>query len=203
MTEAANKNRQLLLLIAGLPLIMVLLASWLWFYVASGDIDLVAWLGTANKGELLSPALPLKDLQLTDHAGQPVYPFVGAPRWRILIPGAGVCDEDCGQLLYYTGQIHTAMGKYATRIERVYLITGGDAGEMFSQPVLQQHPDLKVLYTSAPAWSGLVAGALGADTRAAYFLVDPRGWIMMYYKSETDGKDVMVDLKFLLKNSRG
>ena len=89
MTEAANKNRQLLLLIAGLPLIMVLLASWLWFYVASGDIDLVAWLGTANRGELLSPALPLKDLQLTDHAGQPVYPFVGAPRWRILIPGAG------------------------------------------------------------------------------------------------------------------
>ena len=34
-------------------------------------------------------------------------------------------------------------------------------------------------------------------------LVDPAGWIMMMYDDSTDYRDVMSDLKFLLKNSGG
>ena len=56
MSEPARHNIRLtLLLIAGLPVTMILLATWLWFYVASGKINLVDLLGTANRGELLSP----------------------------------------------------------------------------------------------------------------------------------------------------
>jgi hypothetical protein len=34
-----------------------------------------------------------------------------------------------------------------------------------------------------------------------YFIVDPEGWTMMYYRDQQDGKEVMADLKFLLTNS--
>jgi hypothetical protein len=34
-----------------------------------------------------------------------------------------------------------------------------------------------------------------------WYLVDPSGWIMMSYNRDNSYKDVMADLKFLLKNS--
>ena len=37
--------------------------------------------------------------------------------------------------------------------------------------------------------------------RSTWYLVDPAGWIMMSYNGEVSYKDVMADLKFLLKNS--
>ena len=33
--------------------------------------------------------------------------------------------------------------------------------------------------------------------------MDPNGWVMMRYDSSVDYKDVIADLKFLLKNSNG
>ena len=38
---------------------------------------------------------------------------------------------------------------------------------------------------------------------STWYLVDPAGWIMMSYNSEVSYKDVISDLKLLLKNSGG
>ena len=35
----------------------------------------------------------------------------------------------------------------------------------------------------------------------SWYLVDPSGWVMMRYSTEVNYKDVIGDLKFLLKNS--
>ena len=46
--------------------------------------------------------------------------------------------------------------------------------------------------------------ALFGENRAApdtWYLVDPAGWVMMSYNSGIHYKDVISDLKFLLKNS--
>ena len=37
----------------------------------------------------------------------------------------------------------------------------------------------------------------------SWYLVDPSGWVMMRYSTEVNYKDVIGDLKFLLKNSGG
>ena len=34
-----------------------------------------------------------------------------------------------------------------------------------------------------------------------WYLADPAGWVMMTYNAEVSYKDVIADLKFLLKNS--
>ena len=47
---------------------------------------------------------------------------------------------------------------------------------------------------------------LFAEYRAepgTWYLVDPAGWIMMSYNTDVSYKDVISDLKFLLKNSGG
>ncbi len=205
MSEPARHNIRLtLLLIAGLPVTMILLATWLWFYVASGKINLVDLLGTANRGELLSPPLPLQDLDLYNSEGATVKLFApGNGLWRILIPGPESCDQACVQDLYHTRQIRTAMGKYSRRIERVYLTRGRDAALAFPRNLRQEHPGLKVLYTPGARREELWASLALDEKQAAYFLVDPRGWIMMFYRSDTEGKAVMDDLTFLLKNSSG
>jgi hypothetical protein len=62
---------------------------------------------------------------------------------------------------------------------------------------------MKLLYTATSIFEGgLGAGAGGLET-PAYYVVDPNGWIMLAYAANADGKDLMADLKFLLKNSNG
>jgi hypothetical protein len=54
-TDRQTNNRMVLLLIAGVPVTMILGATWLWYFVVRGDLDLVGTLGTANRGALVQP----------------------------------------------------------------------------------------------------------------------------------------------------
>ncbi|MCX2979934.1 hypothetical protein EYC98_03545 [Halieaceae bacterium IMCC14734] len=203
MNDVKKSNRMVLLLIAGLPVTMILMATWLWVYVVDGDIDIVQIMGTANRGELLDPPQPLQDLQLQLASGEAYTPVSELePSWKILVVGGSLCATECEQALYYTRQIHTAMGKYQNRIERLYLLPDAINAERRAAELAAEHPKLKVLYNAGP--EQLELGVVRPDgVLPAYYLVDPRGWVMMYYRSGTDGKEVMADLKFLLKNSGG
>ena len=192
-------GRMTLLLIAGIPLIIILASSWLWFYVASGRLDLVDALGTANRGQLLDPPVALEELQVLDAAGKPFVPTASEdPYWRILVPVGQDCDEACRHLLYYTRQIHTAMGKYQGRIQRILLAL--DTPPALAEALAEDYPGFEVLYTQPARYRELLAGPAVADG-ADYFLSDPYGWVMLSYQSDDDGKELMADLKFLLKNS--
>lgn len=202
MTNPGTNNRMVVLLIAGFPLVMFLTATWLWYYVSSGKLDLVDLLGTANRGSLLEPPRQVNELPMRwDAQGEPAIPDPLEPRWTLLIPVTGPCDEACQQTVYYTRQIRTAMGKYTNRIDRVYLAIGADA--TFPRALRADNPKLKIVYTPTPDWERLLEGTANQGQPAAYYLVDPAGWMMMYYRAGEDGKDVMADLKFLLKNSDG
>lgn len=202
MTDQPSRGRMVILLIAGLPLTMILAATWLWVYVSSGSIDLVDMLGTANRGTLVEPPRSLSELALRNADGVPVeLPAAMEPKWTLLIPSTGSCDVPCEEVLYYTRQIRTAMGKYMGRIDLAYIAPLGSPH--LSAELLEQHPLLKVVYTPAPALEQLFAGAEQPPRVPAYYLVDPAGWVMMYYTADDDGKKVMADLKFLLKNSEG
>lgn len=61
-----NKNRMVLLLIAGIPLTVILVATWLWYFVVNGDLNLVGMLGTANRGTLVQPPRQLDEHELHD-----------------------------------------------------------------------------------------------------------------------------------------
>ena len=204
MNTVDNRNRMTLLLIAGVPVMIILASSWLWYYVASGRLDLVELVGTSNRGSLLEPPVNLADLQVVDSAGVNFEPGAQAqPLWRIMVPGHSDCDADCLQLLHYTRQMHTAMGKYQKRIERVFLGIGMDGSEPLNATLAQQYPRLKLLYTPSALFQAQLDGLGTASWQPAYYLVDPRGWIILSYQAGTDGMDLMADLKFLLKNSNG
>ena len=195
-------NRRVLLLIVGLPLVMFLGATLLWEAVDSGRLDIVEVLGTANRGTLVEPPRSLGDLTMREVDGE-VWEVQPGPdaTWYLLMTGAPECGEECAELLYFTRQMRTAMGKYRPRIQRLLLVPGEPGTSAPAEELLEEHPDLKVLYTPATQIDGVLAGIGEGDEEAAYFAVDPLGWVMMYYTADIHYKDVMADLKFLLKNS--
>jgi len=215
--DTTSNNRLVLLLIAGIPITMILAASWLWYFVVNGDLDLVGRIGTANQGTLVQPPRQLNESDLRDFAGHPVMwsDAEQEPRWVLLVPSPGdACDAACERRLYLTRQIHIAMGKEFNRIGRAYLSDTpaqatelavsalsdeSDVPETFTDLLERDHRGLRVLSTSSEAFSSLFPELeSNADT---WYLVDPSGWIMMSYDESVGYRDVMSDLKFLLKNS--
>jgi glutathione peroxidase-family protein len=228
-------GRAILLLIAGLPVTMILAATWLWYFVERGDIDIVGALGTANSGEILSNPVNIRSRSFTASDGSEMSLDTLEPKWTFMVVNSGEnCDATCSELLYLTRQIRIAIGRDFHRIQRVMMvdvpadtiriqastdnegvqerIEGGVANVAMDNtstiaavgetPLLEaiesEHPDVSV-WQAGP--EPVVPERHFADS--AWYLVDPSGWVMMRYASEVNYKDVIGDLKFLLKNSGG
>lgn len=214
-----GSGRMVLLLIGGLPVTIVLAATWLWYFGTSGNVDLVNMLGTANRGQLIQPPRQLDDFALSEDGSEQTGVSYRElePRWTMVVPNAGPCDTSCEERLYLTRQIHTAMGKEFKRIRRFYV---GDS------PAQSTSLDVTALSDQRPAPAGPLVDFLDAEHRgltplvlppqalealfpevsadpSTWYLVDPSGWVMMAYTSDVPYKDVISDLKFLLKNSSG
>ena len=210
-----KKNRMALLLIAGIPVTVILVATWLWYFVVRGDLDLVGMLGTANRGTLVQPPRQLDDNDLLDERGSGFKYVDLDPKWAMLVPAANArCDELCETSLYLTRQIRVAMGQDSIRLRRLFISesrvqdTAWMVRELsdqrpapadFADYLAREHRGVKALILGPGSSSTLFAEY--AEDPSTWYLVDPRGWIMMSYNSETTYKEVISDLKFLLKNS--
>jgi hypothetical protein len=210
-----TRNRMVLLSIVGIPVTVILVATWLWYFVERGDLDLVGVLGTANRGTLVQPPRQLDEQDLLDGKARLFTYAELEPKWAMLVPGSGArCDEACEKSLYLTRQIHVALGKDFNRLRRLY-ISETEAGKVewavpqlsdqrpapasFTDYLANDHRGLKAL-TLATGSYAVLFNEHKADA-STWYLVDPRGWIMMSYNNQVPYKDVISDLKFLLKNS--
>ena len=218
MTETSNQSggRAILLLIAGLPVTMILASTWLWYFVERGDVDIIGALGTANSGELLAEPINIRALEFEATDGSTVGLSSIEPKWTMLLVNEGAtCDTACNELLYITRQIRIAIGRDYQRTQRLLIVDtpidliqsnddGGDTegriGDMTPlMPQLERdHVDLNV-------WRREDQTVLpeGQSEPSAWYLVDPSGWVMMRYSTDVNYKDVIGDIKFLLKNSGG
>lgn len=214
MTDQTSRGRMVLLLIAGIPLTMFLAATWLWYYVANGELDLVGSVGTHNNGELLQPPRQIDEAVLLDGAGNRLAYADLEPHWSMLIPAGGErCDQACEQSLYLTRQIHIALGKDSRSLQRIY---AGDSPARNTPLQVTSFrddrpapPDVATLLESDHRGTlALVVSGEGFEqlfpeylqNPTTWYLVDPRGWIMMSYNADVSYKEVISDLKFLLKN---
>ena len=213
----ARNGRLILLLIAGIPVTMILASSWLWYFVVRGDLDVVGALGTANQGALIQPPRDLAAVDASDSLSATLAFPADNPKWTLLVPNPGVdCDRECESRLYLTRQIHIAMGKQMNRIRRAFigdaavpeidlsvpvLSDGRPVPEDFDDYLRREQRGLVAVTTTPSALRNLFPEL--ADQPETWYVVDPSGWIMMSYSPEITYKDVISDLKFLLKNSNG
>ena len=213
-TGQVNSGHLILLSIVGIPVTALLAATWLWYFVVHGDLDLIGILGTANRGSLIQPPRALNEGGLTAVSGTTLIYTDLPAKWAFLIPGSDRCEAVCQQTLYQTRQIHRAMGKESNRIRRIYvsdvpladshfdlagLSDNRPLPESFADFLALEHPGLRTFEVSPEAHTLLFAEY--TDSSGVWYLVDPKGWIMMSYTPMQTYKEIMTDLQFLLKNS--
>lgn len=200
-TQPVKGNKRIPAIMMG-SLIAVILASTLLFRAAvNGRIDLPALLGTKNYGVLIQPPRKIAELPLQSADGA-AYDFAKSPKhWSIVIPVSAHCDETCQQTLYLTRQIHIGLGKHSDRVRRYLVATDFPLDAEFEN-LLKQHPKLEILRADRGEFAQYFARSdLQPVQNHQYLILDPEGWLMMYYGPQHDGKVVMKDLKFLLTNS--
>ena len=117
-------------------------------------------------------------------------------RWQLLVTAPNECDADCQQLVYLARQIQIGLGRDASRASHAIttsqpLSPDYDARLTREYPQLQRYPlDMKRYQRAAP----------GIDLPQLW-IVDPHGNLVLRYGAEVNGKDLLNDMRQLLKLS--
>ena len=194
MDDSRARGRRTLLLVAALFFVPVAVAFALYY----GQLWRPS--GSSSKGELVTPARPLRFAGLRQADGNPAGPAVFADKWTLLYIGDGACDTDCRAALTYARQSRLSLNNEMTRVQRVFLVTSHCCTNNY---LAAEHPGLITLDASSPDALGLV-GQFPAQRAQSLFIVDPLGNLMMRHDAGAavqTSKDLLTDLKKLLKLS--
>lgn len=151
--------------------------------------------GSVAHGILLPtpPILPGGPIMLS---GGEALDFRG--QWSLVYVGRGDCDDTCEEALYRTRQVRRALGRDASRVQRVFLSTGGRPNVGL---LATEHPGLLVLGDGLGT-RDVVLQSLGQFGEGDVFVVDPLGNLILRFPAGTAMKDMHQDLDLLLKASQ-
>lgn len=119
-------------------------------------------------------------------------------RWQMLVTAPQGCAVECEHLVYLARQLQIGLGRDASRashaLASVQPVSAAYAGKLkLEYPQLQRYPlDLPVFTKGA--------GVLG-EGPAQLWIVDPHGNLVLRYDATVKGKDLLNDLRLLLKLS--
>lgn len=156
----------------------------------------------SNNGELIQPPAPLAQLQFQGADGDPLAdrfgPGLADPEWMMVVV-AEDCDSSCENLLYLTRQVNIALGKHANRVNRsAWLGSMSDDLAARWPTEYSSMETLELLDNAEPSWPA----GISPGNQPRILVVDPFGNIIMHYGREHTGKQMLKDLKQLLKLSQ-
>lgn len=181
----------------------------LWFVVASfvgpavlayslyffGDIT-----SFTNKGEILDPIVHIRHFHLKDDNGDFIPTEKLTYKWRMISYLKSDCDEACKKRLHDSRQIYTSLGKHRHRVIRMFIHIEPPSKEL-NQHLELEHPNAIHVFGNEPQiLSSLKSEA--SITRNEIYLMDPMGNVMMRFTEDQPNRDVLSDLKKLLKASQ-
>jgi hypothetical protein len=191
MQDSRARGRRTLLIVAAVFLVPVAVAFTLYY----GKLWRPA--NSSSMGELIEPARPLTVAGLRHSDGSPAAASVFADKWTLLYIGDGRCDDACRKALVFGRQSRLALNNEMTRVQRVFLATSNccDTGYL-----AREQAGLVALDASAPEAAALLAQFPG-EREHTLFIIDPLGNLMMRHDASHTTKDLLSDLKKLLRLS--
>lgn len=154
-------------------------------------------LKTVNKGTLLSPTINTNNfiLKNANHTRE----TLKGKKWHLLFLTDKPCQQQCQNKLDLAIRIWLALGKRKDQITPVMLTSYQKEENVLSTT---QFPDLTIFHFPKENFLTLthqLSKAGQPRPEDNFFLVDGRGQIMMAYAPDTNPKDMIKDLKRLLK----
>jgi len=159
--------------------------------------------GNTNHGDLITPPVPLPEVALPgiDAANTNLPADILRGKWTMIFIGDGACDARCREALTLMRQTRLALNDDATRIQRLFLISGHCCDRQYLET---EHAGLLLGRIDNPSGKTLLKtfpDTFAAAQRDRIYLVDPLGNLMMSYGPAAPPKGLLEDLKKLLKLS--
>lgn len=188
MSRPAKSGRLQLALIAAVFLGPLLIAAWLYFGGGS-----LAPEGRSNHGALLEPIINIGE-QLPDSALIPLY----EDSWVLVYANEQACDEPCRESLHTLRQSRLMLGREMDRVARVFLHGDTPPDTVF---LSAEHAGLNTIQDAD--LSNLLNYKKPTELpEGGYYLIDPLGNLVMYFRPDIDPSDMVDDIKHLLRLSR-
>ena len=189
--QQIRRGRLQLAAILGIVAVPVLV-SYFMFYTGIGVPT-----DTVNKGVLIEPPVAIGAARLSDDAGQDWSLAEQGPVFKLLQFVGGDCAENCRTLLYNARQVHTRLGKEASQVLRLAVHTG-NLSQATRELLARDYPKAVVLSGDYPQWQALLPDGDPSNTERLY-VVDRRGFLVMYYTPNHSGGELLKDLNRLVK----
>lgn len=149
-----------------------------------------------NRSDLVEPQIQLEDWQLN---AEPV--GYGSP-WRILVSSPQECLDDCMALLHEARQINVALGREAGRVTHMLALADKPSSELQAR-LEAEYPRLEQSTLNAAAYqSSLSNHPQQWQEGPQLWVVDPLGRVVLHQEADEPGKQLLDDLKHLLKVSK-
>ncbi|MFJ2388521.1 hypothetical protein [Pseudomonas koreensis] len=185
MSEAktpASRRRgrlQLLLIVLGVVGPMIL---------ATGMYKLQFWVpeGRSYHGELIGNGQSRADLGVQ----------ADEQRWQMLVTAPKDCAVDCQQLVYLARQIQIGLGRDAGRASHA-LAAAQPLSADYEAKLSREYPQLQ----RYPLDAAVFSKATGDKATPQLWVIDPHGNLVLRYDPSVKGKDLLNDLRHLLKLS--
>ncbi|WP_235015375.1 hypothetical protein [Oceanicoccus sp. KOV_DT_Chl] len=201
--EQNRKNRKVILGIVGIPALVFLISTGLYFLVESKAVDL----GTVNNGELVVPPLPFFELPLKTLSDEIFDYSKPEPKWAFVVFGDRHCEGECERMLYIARQSIISLAKKMGRVRLIYVTSDAVIDAQLQQRFDDEYRGMDILTLAPDELDSFFPATIDPYQSRTFYVVDPRGWMMMFYQIEdteqatlaTLGKAVTKDMKRLIK----
>ena len=117
-------------------------------------------------------------------------------RWQLLVTAPTACANDCQQLVYLARQLQISLGRDASRASHA-LAAAQPLSTEYEAKLKAEYPQLQRYSLDLSTFTRNAA----APGDAQLWIVDPHGNLVLRYDAKVKGKDLLNDLRLLLKLS--
>lgn len=159
-----------------------------------------------NNGDLITPTMSINEMSLYDL--QKKTDFKGADlkgKWWLIYVGPNQCYAECQNTLYNMRQLRLALGKNTERVDRLFIPHPSCPLTVCEQFLNEFYPDMlraKVTPEHFQQTFGKLTNNVDRALVGEIYILDPHGQVMMRYPADAEAKDILSDIKRLLKVSK-
>ena len=171
-----------------LQLLLILLGVIGPMILATGMYKLQFWVpeGRSYHGELIGNGQSRADLGVQAQED----------RWQLLVTAPKECSVDCQQLVYLARQVQIGLGRDAGRASHA-LAAAQPLSSDYDAKLTHEYPQLKRYPLNLTDFHKTV----GDQSVPQLWIIDPHGNLVLRYDPTVKGKDLLNDLRHLLKLS--